>query len=158
MREIPDKLIILKGKDKTNDVSDFEYTDDEIKVRIKFNDGSIYEYNAANVQIYENKKVTILKNKILFLNGSVLLNAYAIQSFGEYVRIIYDDYTFMTVNADYVAVLDNKICKGRDRFDYFKEIAQKTGLFKDGKNILLENYNTIKTIKNEEFYNCIECI
>ena len=106
MREIPDKLIILKGKDKTNDVSDFEYTDDEIKVRIKFNDGSIYEYNAANVQIYENKKVTILKNKILFLNGSVLLNAYAIQSFGEYVRIIYDDYTFMTVNADYVAVLD----------------------------------------------------
>lgn len=157
MREIPDKLIILKGKDKTNDVSDFEYIDDEIKVRIKFNDGSIYEYNAANVQIYENKKVTILKNKILFLNGSVLLNAYAIQSFGEYVRIIYDDYTFMTVNADYVAVLDNKTCKGRDRFDYFKEIAQKTGLFKDGKNILLENYNTIKTIdKNSVLFKYLE--
>ena len=51
MREIPDKLIILKGKDKTHDVSDFEYTDDEIKVRIKFNDGSIYKYNAANVKI-----------------------------------------------------------------------------------------------------------
>lgn len=152
---VDSNLIIIKGEDKTASVESYRYDQSRRTVYIKYasNYGRLkeYPYSAANVYISNNPKIITLDERIALKNGAFLSGAIKIQHFGQYCRVIYKTEYQEIVKASEVQIVESalRIKETKDRFEYLKQIAEKTGLVVNGTNILAKNYARIDMVRED---------
>ncbi len=146
MKTYPSHLILLKGEDKTEDVKHFEYDEKNPFVFVTFRSGGPFKYKSSNFEAFKGTETKLLDGKALFLDGNLRIDAYGVQEFGKYTRIIFADGSYRTVLKGQVCVTEKAACRSRNGFQYLCELAEKIGLVVDGHNVLKGNYDKIKGI------------
>ena len=147
MKKYPSHLILLKGEDKTEEVSSFKYEKGRPFVIVTFRNGSTFKYSSSHFAVYKGAETVLLDGKALLLDDSLRMDAYGVQKFGAYTRVIFTDGSYRTVHSKRIRIADRAVCKSRDGFQYLCEIAEKIGLMVEGRNILKLNYDKVKEIR-----------
>lgn len=147
MKKYPSHLILLKGEDKTEEVSSFKYEKGRPFVIVTFRNGSTFRYSSSHFAVYKGAETVLLDGKALLLDDSLRMDAYGVQKFGAYTRVIFTDGSYRTVHSKQIRITDQVVCKSRDGFQYLCEIAEKIGLMVEGRNILKLNYDKVKEIR-----------
>ena len=147
MKKYPSHLILLKGEDKTEEVSSFKYEKGRPFVIVTFRNGSTFKYSSSHFAVYKGAETVLLDGKALLLDDSLRMDAYGVQKFGAYTRVIFTDGSYRTVHSKQIRITDRAVCKSRDGFQYLCEIAEKIGLMVEGRNILKLNYDKVKEIR-----------
>lgn len=148
MKKYPSHLILLKGEDKTEEVSSFKYEKGRPFVIVTFRNGSTFRYSSSHFAVFKGVETALLDGKALLLDDSLRMDAYGIQTFGAYTRVVFTDGSYRTVHSRQIRITDQVVCKSRDRFQYLCEIAEKIGLMVEGRNILKLNYDKVKEIRS----------
>ena len=147
MKKYPSHLILLKGEDKTEEVSSFKYEKGRPFVIVTFRNGSTFKYSSSHFAVFKGAETALLDGKALLLDDSLRMDAYGVQKFGAYTRVIFTDGSYRTVHSKQIRITDQAVCKSRDGFQYLCEIAEKIGLMVEGLNILKLNYDKVKEIR-----------
>lgn len=147
MKKYPSHLILLKGEDKTEEVSSFKYEKGRPFVIVTFRNGSTFRYSSSHFAVFKGAETVLLDGKALLLDDSLRMDAYGVQKFGAYTRVIFTDGSYRTVHSKRIRIADRAVCKSRDGFQYLCEIAEKIGLMVEGRNILKLNYDKVKEIR-----------
>lgn len=147
MKKYPSHLILLKGEDKTEEVSSFKYEKGRPFVIVTFRNGSTFKYSSSHFAVFKGVETVLLDGKALLLDDSLRMDAYGVQKFGAYTRVIFTDGSYRTVHSKRIRIADRAVCKSRDGFQYLCEIAEKIGLMVEGRNILKLNYDKVKEIR-----------
>ena len=147
MKKYPSHLILLKGEDKTEEVSSFKYEKGRPFVIVTFRNGSTFKYSSSHFAVYKGAETVLLDGKALLLDDSLRMDAYGVQKFGAYTRVIFTDGSYRTVHSKQIRITDQAVCKSRYGFQYLCEIAEKIGLMVEGRNILKLNYDKVKEIR-----------
>ena len=147
MKKYPSHLILLKGEDKTEEVSSFKYEKGRPFVIVTFRNGSTFKYSSSHFAVFKGAETVLLDGKALLLDDSLRMDAYGVQKFGAYTRVIFTDGSYRTVHSKQIRITDQAVCKSRDGFQYLCEIAEKIGLMVEGRNILKLNYDKVKEIR-----------
>lgn len=147
MKKYPSHLILLKGEDKTEEVSSFKYEKGKPFVIVNFRNGSTFRYSSSHFAVFKGAETALLDGKALLLDDSLRMDAYGVQTFGAYMRVIFTDGSYRTVHSKQIRITDQAVCKSRDGFQYLCEIAEKIGLMVEGRNILKLNYDKVKEIR-----------
>lgn len=147
MKKYPSHLILLKGEDKTEEVSSFKYEKGRPFVIVTFRNGSTFKYSSSHFAVFKGAETVLLDGKALLLDDSLRMDAYGVQKFGAYTRVIFTDGSYRTVHSKRIRIADRAVCKSRDGFQYLCEIAEKIGLMVEGRNILKLNYDKVKEIR-----------
>ena len=147
MKKYPSHLILLKGEDKTEEVSSFKYEKGRPFVIVTFRNGSTFKYSSSHFAVFKGAETVLLDGKALLLDDSLRMDAYGVQTFGAYMRVIFTDGSYRTVHSKQIRITDQAVCKSRDGFQYLCEIAEKIGLMVEGRNILKLNYDKVKEIR-----------
>lgn len=149
MKKYPSHLILLKGEDKTEEVSSFKYEKGRPFVIVTFRNGSTFRYSSSHFAVFKGAETVLLDGKALLLDDSLRMDAYGVQKFGAYTRVIFTDGSYRTVHSKQIRITDQAVCKSRDGFQYLCEISEKIGLMVEGRNILKLNYDKVKEIRGK---------
>ncbi len=146
MKRYPSHLILLKEEDRTEEIAKFTYEKGRPFVLVTFRNGGTFRYSASNFAAFKGVETKLLDGKALLLDGDLRLDAYGVQEFGKYTRVIFTDGSYRTVQHRQVRVTEQAVCRSRDGFRYLCELAEKIGLQVEDKNILKANYDKVKVI------------
>ena len=146
-----DILILIKGEDKTKKVTSWRYDEYKPVVFVTYLGGKEYPYNISQFQIYKNPKTVLLADCIALKNGNPLNGVERLQFFEEYCRIIYHNNYCELVFSSSIKVVNSALHSPQSKncFEYLKQIAIKTGLIVDGKNILASSYESIDFVRED---------
>jgi superfamily I DNA and/or RNA helicase/very-short-patch-repair endonuclease len=149
-------MIILKGKDCSDKIMSIALLPDG-RYEVYFNgDKRKFVYLSSNVKILH-KKQTLDANKYLTLvNGEIQNGVMQIDDYGSFYKLIYKTGFERAVDSNLLKLirscLDDE--KSKEKFDYFKSIANEISLYtEDGKNILGSYYEKIKFIRDDTVLN-----
>ena len=150
MLDFNNNLILIKGEDKTQSVNSVSF-DQYGSVQVTFNSGKTYSYKKANVRILKNPKITLLQNRIALRNDVPLSGADMVQFFDEWCRIIYQKGYHELTRSSEIRIVESALSNptSQNCFDYFKQIAARTGLKVEGHNILASRYEKIGYIRDD---------
>jgi len=144
---ITKKIIIVKGIDKTREISHFYIKNNQYY--IKYADSNkYYGYGLSHVIICEYiKTINIINDKDISIDNSLILDAHFIHLYtNSYFYIELKDGTIL---GAYLLkdISINKTTKNANLFNYFKSIASVVSLkTDDGYNVLKHQYNGIRRI------------
>lgn len=150
MLDINNNLILIKGEDKTQSVNSVLF-DQYGSVQVTFNSGKTYSYKKANVQALKNPKITLLQNRIALRNDIPMSGADMVRFFDEWCRIIYRNGYHELARSSEIRIVESALNNPNSKkcFDYFKQIAIKTGLKVEDHNILASRYEKIGYIRDD---------
>lgn len=158
MKRYPSHLILLKGEDKTEEIKKFEYEKNSPFVRVTFQNNKSFRYSASNLTVCKGVDTKSLEGKALILEGNLRMDAYGVQDFGKYVRVIFTDDSYRTVFKNQVRVTEQTACRSRNGFQYLRELAEKIGLIVEGCNVLKGKYDKIRVIPRVSvLHDYLEC-
>lgn len=141
------RLIIIKGKDKTDSVASFRFHDGKCDVVYTSSPGRIYSFQNRNVEILPLKKQIDPAQVIVTANGQTFGKIDEILDFGAYYRIIRAGRKDLSFHRSEVQFQRNCLADGKNKeaFRYFKETAAAISLVTDnGINILKMQYDKIQ--------------
>ena len=148
-------LILIKGEDKTASVESWRFDPSKPIVYVtyvnKYGHLKEYPYNASNVLFLKDPKIITLDERIVLKNGSPLSGAIQLQVFGRYCRIIYKTGYKEVVSTSSIHVIESalRVKESRNCFEYLKQIADKTGLIVEDRNILANSYEKIGFVRDD---------
>ena len=143
------RLIIIKGKDKTDSVASFRFHDGKCDVVYTSSPGRIYSFQNRNVEILPLKKQIDPAQVIVTANGQTFGEIDEILDFGAYYRIIRAGRKDLSFHRSEVQFQRNCLADGKNKkaFQYFKETAAAISLVTDnGINILKMQYDKIQQL------------
>ena len=143
------RLIIIKGKDKTDSVASFRFHDGKCDVVYTSSPGRIYSFQNRNVEILPLKKQIDPAQVIVTANGQTFGKIDEILDFGAYYRIIRAGRKDLSFHRSEVQFQRNCLADGKNKeaFQYFKETAAAISLVTDnGINILKMQYDKIQQL------------
>ena len=143
------RLIIIKGKDKTDSVASFRFHDGKCDVVYTSSPGRIYSFQNRNVEILPLKKQIDPAQVIVTANGQTFGEIDEILDFGAYYRIIRAGRKGLSFHRSEVQFQRNCLADGKNKeaFQYFKETAAAISLVTDnGINILKMQYDKIQQL------------
>ena len=146
------RLIIIKGKDKTDSVASFRFHDGKCDVVYTSSPGRIYSFQNRNVEILPLKKQIDPAQVIVTANGQTFGEIDEILDFGAYYRIIRAGRKDLSFHRSEVQFQRNCLADGKNKeaFQYFKETAAAISLVTDnGINILKMQYDKILEFMEE---------
>ena len=142
-------LIIIKGKDRTESVSDFRFRDGKCEVIYHSAPGKTYRFQSANVQVLTLKQKINPAQVIVTVNGHTIGKIKEILDFGAYYRIVYNESKNLLFHKSKVQLRQNCLAdsKNQEVFRYFKETATAISLVIEDKfNLLGRQYEKIKQV------------
>lgn len=141
---------MVKGKDRTKDISKWKHQDNRIK--ITFNDGATYSYSPQNVAFYKKPQEIDPNFCYVLKNNQALSGIVRIQHFQTYIRLFYKRGYCETVHESELQFVRSCLADANinHKFEYFKHIAHTISLrTDDGKNILGDRYNKINFLRED---------
>lgn len=152
-----DKMILIKGIPKTNDVVLCKYDKFSKKYHVKYDNGyKTYEYSYNSVKWLDVSRRLDAENYQVVHKGIVQYNITSIieyySDFCRYYRICFSDGAFFECSENELELRQNVFAdsKSRSVINYFKEVSRLNGLKNDkGESLLLAQYNKIFFVAND---------
>ncbi len=149
--DIEKNLILIKNKDKTEDVKICNYND--YKFNIIFNNSNKpYSYNSDNVEFFKNPIEIDLTNTIIEKDGKCIFGVVKALQFSKHTRLIYKGTYKELIENNCINLIKSclKDKKSKDCFLYLKEIANADILkYKDDNAILGNHYKNLNFIRED---------
>lgn len=145
------QLIIINGRDKTDEVASYRYGDGKCYVTFLKSQNE-YGYTKGKVQIYSAKGVLDPEKYIISVKGRRVTGVTELVDFGEWIRIIRNEKAPQTYLKSDVELRENALAskKCATLFAYFKNIAEQVSLTSaTGINILKKQYEKITKIEKD---------
>ncbi len=131
-------LILIKNKDKTNDVKSVQYN--EGMWHVTFNTGKTYTYGYNNVEKLYDPEVVSTKNMELKISGEHVYNVYQILYFKGYAKLLFSNKSSRVCYKSDVRLNSiDKTRKSTDVFNYLKEVANLLKIKVDDDSSFLGN-------------------
>ena len=142
------RLIIIKGKDKTDSVASFRFHDGKCDVVYTSSPGRIYSFQNRNVEILPLKKQIDPAQVIVTANGQTFGEIDEILDFGAYYRIIRAGRKGLSFHRSEVQFQRNCLADGKNKeaFQYFKETAAAISLVTDNGINILKFSSSVRTL------------
>lgn len=146
--DIQKYLIIIKGEDKTEEITN--YIKDKFYIHVKYkNSDNSYVYTKNNFKFYKNPiEIDINKNKVYLIKGYIY-NVEKVLKFENYYRIFFKDTNTMIAKESEIRIIpnDNIITISSNKFEYFKQISKIVGIkTENGMEVLAREYEKINFI------------
>ncbi len=122
-------MVLVKGEDKTEEISNIDYDLKKEKVKITYRRASIsYPYNQNDVVIINKPKIIKLDGQAVYVDGIPVYEPRLILDFGERIRIIQYNGKFCTVRPQsFLLVKDGAVNQGAQQIlTYLRDIYQYT--------------------------------
>lgn len=144
-------LIIIKSKDKTDNIMSYERNKNFIDIKFK-NTEKIYTYSRSDFEFYKDPIEVDIQNYKLILNQGYVYNVIKVLKFEKYYRLFFEEGT-STVTLEY----NLQLVKNNDvqtlsinKFDYYKEISKIVSIkTEEGSSLLTNEYERINFISNK---------
>lgn len=150
-------LILIKGVDKTKEVSSWKTDFQGNFTQVAFNRGKPYKYRSANVRIFSSPAVIDAGCNLVIKDGIPCADIIKILRFDSYYRLFYRNGHEETVDGRRIRMVGSALENTRSKscFDYLKEIADCVGLRdEDGRNILAARYEKIDFVREDSVLAC----
>ncbi len=147
-----DKLIILKGEDKTSEIKSIKKEGALYKV-VFYNQPKVYSYKVRDVKLIHAEKCINITDQIVYIENAIVRNIKSIILFKGISRVIFKNQSnyksdlYSTNDID-VSKDQLKNAKSRELFNYFKRVANIVGAKENGNNLLAMQYSKIERISN----------
>ena len=144
-------LIIIKGKDQTDEVASLRFNNDKCEVVYTSAPDRTYKFNISNVELLPLQKYIDPGQVIVKANGKTITGIDSILDFGSYSRIVRGGKKDMSFQKKDVQIQTNCLSdsKNREVFDYFKETAAAVSLKENDFNILNAQYEKIQAVSDD---------
>lgn len=145
---VENHLILVKSKDKTEEIEVCKYENGKWLVRYQTN-SKVYSYNFLNVSWYKDPKIIDYETCMVYENNLPVTDVIKILDFGDYVRLIFKS-GYKKV-CERSGILMEETCltnsTAHSTFDYLKTLAGYVSV-KDERDIsfLSKQYNSLKMI------------
>ncbi|MDQ0300548.1 superfamily I DNA and/or RNA helicase [Salibacterium salarium] len=141
-------LILLKDKDKTQEIESLNFEDGKCMVRY-YNNSKLYTFNEKNVVWLKTPRIVDSTKQIVYSNNERILNINQILDFGSYFKLVFRNGNAKVYLSSDIMIeqscLTNK--KANDCFDYLKKMANNIGEESNEEDSFLgKEYNKISTI------------
>jgi len=148
-------LIIIKGKDQTDSVANFQFRNGKCEVVYTSAPNKTYSFQSSNVEILPLKKKIDPAQVIVIANGQAISGIDEILDFGGYYRIVRNGKRDLSFYRSEVQFQQNCLADGKNQeaFQYFKETAAAISLVaENGINILSRVHSgTQNSLKIQHF-------
>lgn len=127
--DIKEVMVLVKGEDKTEEISNIDYDLKNGKMKITYRGGStIYPYNQNSVVSIKKLKVIELDGHAAYVDGMPVYEPQLILDFGERIRIIQYNGESLTVRAQsFSLVRDGAANQATQQIQkYLRDISQYT--------------------------------
>lgn len=127
--DIKEVIVLIKGEDKTEEISNIDWDLENEKVRITYQGSStIYKYNPDNVAILKNPKVVELEGQAVYVEGMPVYEPQFILDFGERIRIIQHNEKSLTVRPQSFSLVKDGAANqdAQQILAYLRDISQYT--------------------------------
>lgn len=146
--DITNHLILIKNKDKTEQIHTCEFKDGNWHVKY-YNSDKRYTYNQSNVNLYQNPINVDPAKHIIYDNDQPISGAIAIFDFSDYIRLIFKTGFQKVYLKSQIKIEEN--CLGSNQssncFDYLKTLANHISVKLDGDDSFLgKQYNGLSLV------------
>lgn len=127
--DINSEMVLVRGKDKTKEVSKIELDSQNRKVMLTYQKGErSYTYNKSNVDFLRNPKEINLNGRVAYIDDMPVYKPKCILDFKKRIRIIQYDSKDITVNPSSFSLVKNggASIASKQILSYLKEISQYT--------------------------------
>ena len=144
-------LIIIKGKDQTDSVANFQFRNGKCEVVYTSAPNKTYSFQSSNVEILPLKQKIDPAQVIVTVNGQTISGIDEILDFSGYYRIVRNGKRDLSFHRSEVQFQQNCLTDGKNQetFQYFKETAAAISLEVEGINILSMQYDKIKQVSED---------
>ena len=127
-------LIIIKGKDQTDSVANFQFRNGKCEVVYTSAPNKTYSFQSGNVEILPLQKKIDPAQVIVTANGQTISGIDELLDFGGYYRIVRDGKKDLSFCRNEVQFQQNCLTDGKNQeaFQYFKETAAAISLEVEG--------------------------
>ena len=149
-------MILINGQDQTDSVYKFQMEDDICSI-IYINSSKVYRYRRSKVQILELQQRLHPAEWIVSAGRMQLPEIEELLDFGTHYRITMPGRRTMVYSKQELSLRRNCLANQdlKEKFDYFKEIADAIGLVtEDGKNLLASQYKWCKKVDSNTALAC----
>lgn len=146
---IEKNLILIKGKDSTENIEFCKY--ENKMYTVVFKGGRTYRYNYDNITWLSNPTELNIKNKAIYANNKPLVGILKALEFNNYIKVIYKNNFNKTYHRNQIIVEESCLTNKStvNCFEYFKELSKNIGLIVDGhKSFLGKQYEKISYISS----------
>ena len=143
-------LIIIKGKDRTEDVRSVSLK--ENKKEVTFNNGKKYSYLENNLKVFSNPKCIEISNCSVRSDGNLLTNVKEIIDFKDWVKVFHTSGRNTLCSKSQFSILEGKRINSLsdDILGYFRKLAEEVSLkTRDGESLLAMKYKELEVISSE---------
>jgi superfamily I DNA and/or RNA helicase len=120
-------LIMIRGKDKTEEVDSYEYIDSKVRITYR-NSLQGYEYNPENVLILERPQVKEISDGLaVFCDEYPFSNVVRVQDFGPMIRVHFEDGTSGTYENKRITIkkCGIQLAEAKMIMDYWRAISKQ---------------------------------
>ena len=145
-------LIIIKGKDQTDSVANFQFRNGKCEVVYTSAPNKTYSFQSSNVEILPLQKKIDPAQVIVTANGQTISEIDELLDFGGYYRIVRNGKKDLSFRRNEVQFQQNCLADGKNQeaFQYFKETAAAISLVaENGINILSVQYDKIQQVSED---------
>ena len=150
--EARERLIIIKGEDRTDSVSSLQSHDGRCDVAYTSAPNKIYSFQRSNVEILPLQKKIDPAQVTVIVNGQPLNGIVELLDFGSYYRIVRNGKKDLSFRRSEVQLQQNDPMddKAKEALQYFKETATVISLVaEDGTNVLSKQYDKLMQVNKE---------
>ncbi len=148
-------LILIKGKEETREIVDYEHDLEKNKMKIRYKSGWTYLFSNANVRIVENPKTIDLNGNAAYIDGVPVYAPKRILDFGGWIRIINENGKVITVRKQAFTIVNNGLKQqtAGDVVAYLKDISQYTSKEGIEETFLEKEMEQMKFVHSESVLN-----
>lgn len=144
-------LILIKGEDKTEEITNFENNKNCIYINYK-NSQKVYPCSKKDFELYKDPiEIDLQKNKVLLEHGYIF-NVIKVLKFDRYYRLFFEDSTSKVVFDNNIKIVesDNETTLSSNKFEYYKDISKIVSVrTEEGIGLLTKEYEKINIIPKD---------
>lgn len=154
--DIKDLLILILNnqtneyEDKTADINTFKFSKNEALITFNGNDKT-YRYHTGKVNVLKNPELISIENTIICVDDIPINGICAVQDFGKYIRIVYENQKCSVYPRQRVSF--NKTCLDRYNarvvFNYLKSLSKHVNVADVGHTLLWNYYEKLSIVCEE---------
>ncbi|WP_246240548.1 AAA domain-containing protein [Anaerocolumna sedimenticola] len=155
--DIKKVMILVKGEDKTQEISNIDCDLKNKKVEITYKGGiTTYAYNQSKVVILENPKVIEINGHAAYVDDMPVYEPQFILDFGKWIRIVQKSGKILAIRDKSFSLVKNGVANqdSIQILDYLKDISQYTADNLEEEAFLKQEMEQLTFIHPESVLSC----
>lgn len=154
--DIKEVMILVKGEDRTEEISSIDYDLENERVNINYRGSTIYPYDQNNVVILNNPKVIELDRQVAYVEGMPVYEPQLILDFDERIRIIQYNGKSSTVRPKSFSLVKDGAANqdAQQILAYLRDISQYTSDNPEEEAFLKREMQQVTFVHPESVLSC----